>query len=107
MRWYFDLDGKADGPHDEAAMAAARKDGRIQPQTLIWTPDMDGWQAAAELDPPWWELDVVTSQPAWVRLESAEERRRPVPKAPIGGAHSRSGRGSFVRRLFKAGSKKA
>lgn len=115
MRWYYDANGVADGPHDEAAMFAAKLDNRIQADTLVWHRDMETWQEAAAINPRWWHEEAmatevplvpirhVESKPpaAPVEVES-EARRRPVPKAPTGGA----GRGSFLQKLFGRNSKK-
>lgn len=115
VRWYYDAKGVADGPHDEAAMFAAKLDNRILADTLVWHRDMETWQAAATIHPRWWNEEAMATEvplvpirhvepksPAQPLETESEARRRPVPKAPT----REAGRGSFLQKLFGRNSKK-
>ena len=41
--------GQASGPFSPAQLAQAVRDGRIGPQTLVWTAGMAQWAAAGQV----------------------------------------------------------
>ncbi|SKB07668.1 protein of unknown function [Prosthecobacter debontii] len=112
MTWYFNNDGLADGPHDEATLRAWVKKGRIGPRTLVWRSDSgtEEWQEVETLAPAWWKgtsepKGKVTSSPAASPREGrGPETRGLTPKAPGAGVNSSGG--SFFAKLFNWGKKK-
>ena len=49
-QFYLAIDGKQQGPYDQAAMQKMAQDGTLTRETLIWKQGMDGWKAAGEAD---------------------------------------------------------
>lgn len=49
VQYHIAKDGKADGPHSLAAIAAMAANGTLTKQTMVWTKGMPGWAAAGEV----------------------------------------------------------
>lgn len=47
--WHVEMNGAASGPHDDAALAALARDGKLARETLVWTAGMGGWQKASDV----------------------------------------------------------
>lgn len=113
MNWYFNNEGKADGPYDEPAMMNFASAGRVAAETLVWQPSMSAWQEAATANAPWWRpgagppasaaapLSAPLLRPASGPM-SGDMRRTPVPNAPTDVLPSqvKSSGGGFFKKLF-------
>lgn len=101
MTWYFNNDGVADGPHDEAALRDLIKEGRITAQTLVWQPGTgsDLWQTVETLAPAWW---VPKAEPvsAPAAVKRGPETRGLVPMAPVNSGKDEQESGGFLAKLF-------
>lgn len=116
MNWYFNNQGAAEGPFDEADMRAQVKKGMINPRTLVWQVSMETWQEAGPLNPPWWQTAPAKAKPV-VRPKTppaspppatgplSGELRRPIPHAPTG-SEKPSKMGDLFSKLFGRGGKK-
>lgn len=49
MQWYYVEDGQQAGPVDEASLSSLVQQGRINAQTLVWSPSMTNWQPYGEV----------------------------------------------------------
>ncbi|HEV2693970.1 MAG TPA: DUF4339 domain-containing protein [Verrucomicrobiae bacterium] len=47
MLWYYESDGKQQGPVSDEALAALLRDGTIADSTLVWREGMPAWQPLA------------------------------------------------------------
>ncbi len=48
MNWFYESDGKPQGPIAEGALRTLLAEGKISDQTLVWTKGMTDWQPAQE-----------------------------------------------------------
>jgi hypothetical protein len=108
MNWYFNNEGRAEGPYDEGDMRAQVKKGAVTAHTLVWQATMEAWEEAAPLNAPWWQ--AVPAKPAVIPIKPpsgplTDGLRRPVPNAPITAAKG-SRIGELFKRLFGRGGKK-
>jgi hypothetical protein len=105
MNWYFNNNGQADGPHDDADMRARVKRGAVTERTLVWQASMESWQEAAALNASWWQPlpAKAAAQPKPPTGPLTEGLRRPVPHAPMGSAKP-SKIVDFFKGLFRRGS---
>ena len=116
MNWYYNKEGLAQGPLEEAAMSALFRDGDLTETSLIWQPGMSQWQSIRQLGPAWSRAAVERSAPAPApstlppnaRAKSpatgkkveAESPRTPLrPLAPTEDAES-APKPSLLKRLF-------
>jgi len=108
MKWFYDNAGVADGPHDDAVMAARVKGGVVGGRTLVWCADMAAWQETAALNPGWWQpslpMPSAKSAPIIVARPQSATHRTPVPKAPSDTPPTAPA-GGFLKRLFGFGKK--
>ena len=42
--------GKAIGPYDYSSLKAMALNGKLKPDTLVWTQGMSTWEKASEID---------------------------------------------------------
>jgi hypothetical protein len=105
MTWFFNHEGTADGPHDEASMIDFIKAGRVTARTLIWHEGLPKWQEAGIIRSSWWQETKPATPPAELQAlkkpkdaDSGSSRRKPTPLAPTEEApKTKSG---FLKRLF-------
>ncbi len=48
--WHVAIDDKATGPHDLAAIRILIKDGKLTPDSLVWTEGMEDWKSARHVE---------------------------------------------------------
>lgn len=100
MIWFYNNEGVADGPHDEAAMRAMIKEGRIDARTLIWRSGLELWEEAGTLMAVWWQPQPARGKAAAnPGAETSGTRRSPTPLAPSEEELPRRKDG-FLTRLF-------
>ena len=108
MNWYINNAGAAEGPNDDAAMAALVREKKLALDSLVWHAGLDAWQTVAQLSPSWWvgkPAVAVSQQPAKAKAD-ASGRHLAGPKAPTSEATEDKGGGGFLKRLFGFGKKK-
>lgn len=98
MIWFYNNEGVADGPHDEEAMKAMIKEGRINARTLIWRSGLELWEEAGTLMAAWWQPQLkkikVAAKPG---TETSGSRRTPTPLAPTEEEAPKLKEGFFTR----------
>lgn len=108
MNWYINNAGAAEGPNDEAAMAAMVREKKLALDSLVWHAGLDAWQTVAQLSPAWWggkPASAAAKQSATGKAD-ASGRRLSGPKAPTSDATEEKSGGGFLKRLFSFGKKK-
>jgi membrane protease subunit (stomatin/prohibitin family) len=48
--WHVAIDDKPTGPHDMSAVRNLIKEGKLTPDSLVWTEGMGDWEAASKVD---------------------------------------------------------
>ena len=51
MNWYYVDAGQQAGPVDEAQLEALARNGKIQPDTLVWREGLANWQPYSQVNP--------------------------------------------------------
>ncbi len=64
MNWYYVDGGQQAGPVDDAQLAGLVRDGKVQPDTLVWREGLADWQPYQEAKVPGLRLAPSSTAPA-------------------------------------------
>jgi hypothetical protein len=56
MNWYYDIEGRSNGPVTESSLKRMAREGEISVGTLLWHPGLEEWGTLAKLQPEIAEL---------------------------------------------------
>lgn len=109
MKWYFNNQGMADGPHDEKHMRALVNEGLITTQTLIWHPELEQWEPVQTISPTWWQHIPVQVQSAPLASSVSEKPQDAIQRRashhPASATNSPQQRMTgLIKKIFRRGS---
>ena len=69
-QWYSAVDGKQQGPFEDAVFRQMGRQGQIPPDSLVWNETMTDW--FEEVGPPVWHESLLVDCPTYAEFAASQ-----------------------------------